>query len=85
MVNPKARASGQRMSRSSIASLMAKSLGDARSLELVDEATRKLGIVTEDLDCEEANMVFEHLAGRGGAIATVARFAKARFILLSVA
>ena len=85
MPKHKSRAYGQRTSRSNIAGFMAKSLGEAKSQELVDEATRQLGIESEDFDCDQANMIFENLAGRGGAIATVARFAKARFILLSVA
>ena len=74
-----------RMSRSSIAAFMANSLGDARSRQLVDDAARQLGIEAENLDSEQAYKIFESLAARGGAIATVARFAKARFILLSVA
>jgi len=76
---------GQGMSRAAIAAFMASSLGEQRSQELVDEAARRLGIQAELLNREEAYMIFENLAERGGAIATVARFAKARFILLSVA
>lgn len=82
---PGPKAYGPRMSRTAVAAFMANSLGDARSRELVDETAQQLGITGEQLDCEQAHMIFESLAERGGAIATVARFAKARFILLSVA
>lgn len=85
MAKPKSRVYGQRTSRSSIAAFMARSLGESRSQELVDDASRQLGIETDDLDAEQASMIFEYLAARGGPVATVARFAKARFILLSVA
>jgi hypothetical protein len=75
------KAYGRSMSRAAVAAFMASSLGEARSQELVDETARQLGISADDLDCEQAHLIFESLAERGGTIATVARFAKARFIL----
>jgi hypothetical protein len=65
-----------------IAGLLAPSLGEERSLEIVREALRQHGAPLVGIDRARALDVLEGLACERGIVGVTARFAKARLILL---
>jgi hypothetical protein len=65
-----------------VTALLAPSLGEEASAELVREALRRLGIEGEELDVRKAMRLLEALAALPGLPGISARFAKARVILL---
>lgn len=71
---PAARASSAR----DLAALMTASLGDAKGLEVVRAAMRKLSL-QEPLDHEAVDRVLEHLSQEPGIVGITARLAKTRF------
>jgi hypothetical protein len=62
-------------------SMLARSLGDEKAREVVTAAMAELHLAGERLSEAEATSVLERLASREGVVGTVARFAKARFLL----
>jgi hypothetical protein len=65
-----------------VSELLASSLGEEASAELVRAALRRLGIVGDQLDMRKATRLLEALAAVPGLVGITARFAKARVILL---
>ncbi|MFO0552527.1 MAG: hypothetical protein U0271_29325 [Polyangiaceae bacterium] len=71
----------QSVQQAEIVAILARSLGDAKAAESVAKCLAALGIQRSELTPEEAGRVFDNLMTEGGVVATVARFAKARFLL----
>jgi aspartokinase len=65
-----------------IIDLLASTLGEEASVELVHAALRRLGIEGEELDSRDAMRLLEAIAAVPGLVGITARFAKARVILL---
>jgi cellulase/cellobiase CelA1 len=64
-----------------LVSMLGRSLGDEKAREVVTAAMAELHLAGERLSEAEAESVLEQLASREGVVGTVARFAKARFLL----
>ena len=66
---------------SELAGLLAASLGDAKARAAVETAVEALGLSGPELEARDAYRVLEQISEVPGIVGTVARFAKARFIL----
>lgn len=66
---------------SDLVSMLARSLGDAKAEEVVARAQQATKIYGPLLTREQAVLLFDRLIEERGAVGTVARFAKARFLL----
>ena len=64
--------------RAELTALLAPSLGDEKSGEVIATTIRKLGYREEDLTLAQALAVLETLTYAGGLVGVAARFAKAR-------
>jgi hypothetical protein len=64
-----------------VVSMLARSLGDEKARDVVAAAMAELKLSGDRLSDAEAMLVLERLASRAGVVGTVARFAKARFLL----
>lgn len=72
-----------RLPRRTLIELLAQSLGQEKAEDVVTAAARDLGLpVFGDYNREQTLAVLERLAGMSGLVGVVARFAKARLILL---
>lgn len=72
----------QRIERKQIVGLLAPTLGDEKSEEVVLAAVTRRQLPEETLDQQQALAVLEDLAAQHGLVGVTARFAKARLILL---
>lgn len=66
---------------SDVVSMLARSLGDAKAEEVVARAQQATKIYGPTLTKDQTVRLFERLIEERGAVGTVARFAKARFLL----
>lgn len=64
-----------------VAAMLARSLGDEAATQLAQEALTRAGVEGPELTREEMGRVFDQLVAKGGAVASVARFCKARLLL----
>lgn len=72
-----------RLPRQTLLEYLAASLGQEKAEEVVNQATRELGLpMTGDYNREQTLRLLEHLAAMAGLVGVVARFTKARLILL---
>jgi hypothetical protein len=67
--------------KSVLADMLARSLGVVKAAEIVDVATRQLGL-GEALTRADALLVLEQIASQPGIIGVTARFAKSRVHLV---
>jgi hypothetical protein len=72
----------QRVERKQIVGLLAPTLGDEKSEEVVVGAITRRQLPKDTLDQQQALEVLEDLAAQHGLVGVTARFAKARLILL---
>ena len=70
------------LSRARLATLLSASVGQEKAAEVVLAAQRSLGYAGDALTQEQTLAILDVLARSGGLVGTVARFAKARVILL---
>jgi len=70
-----------RVPLSELASLLAASLGDDKARATVRETVAAMGLSGPELEPRDAFRVLEKISESPGIVGTVARFAKARFIL----
>lgn len=64
-----------------IVSMLARSLGDAKAAEAVSKVQQTTKLYGPQLDKDQVVRIFDALIAVRGAVGTVARFAKARFLL----
>jgi hypothetical protein len=72
---------GDRVALSELAGLLAASLGEDRARATVEGTVRAMGLEGPELEARDAFRVLAQLGEAPGIVGTVARFAKARFIL----
>ena len=70
------------LSRSRLAVLLGASIGQEKASEVIGTAARSLGYFGDEFDQDQTLGILDVLARSGGLVGTVARFAKARVILL---
>ena|SRR5579859_895773 len=75
-------AAPHRVDRKQIVNLLAPTLGDEKSEEVVVAALSRRQLPLDTLDQKQALIVLEDLAAQHGLVGVTARFAKARLILL---
>lgn len=64
-----------------VVAMLARSLGDDAATQLTHEALTRAGIAGPELSRVEMASVLDQLVAKGGAVASVARFCKARLLL----
>lgn len=64
-----------------VVAMLARSLGDEAATQLTQEALTRAGIAGPELSRAEMGRVLDQLVDKGGAVASVARFCKARLLL----
>ena len=69
------------MSNHALVDLLAPTLGNEKSTELVEEAARQLGLTMTRLGREDALRILEVLTAAKGIVGVAARFAKSRALL----
>jgi hypothetical protein len=74
--------SERRVAVDRLVELLATSVGQEKSEEVVREAMTRLGFEGDELDGRQSLRVLELLATMGGIVGVTARFAKARLLLL---
>lgn len=71
----------KRLSLEVLVTSLGRALGDAKAEEVIARAQRAIGITGTAISPEEAAQLLDWLVAQGGAVGTVARFAKVRLLL----